>query len=114
MRCERLQQLQTQREVAARIPAIFGLDSFGSVGWANQKKEHAMKRMTALVLAAAFFSVPAAAQTKGKSATAPGNAGTTPGQQQSAPGAAKNLAPGQVQTGPGGAKTVAPGAEQRK
>jgi hypothetical protein len=41
-----------------------------------------MKHFIALAIAAALFSAPATAQTKGRSATAPGFAGTTPGQKQ--------------------------------
>jgi hypothetical protein len=75
-----------------------------------------MIRIAALVVAAALFSLPAAAQpaTKGKSDTAPGQTQTTPGQQQTTPGGAKDLAPGQKQTQPGGAKDLAPGSGQRK
>jgi hypothetical protein len=73
-----------------------------------------MKHLTALALAIALFSLPAAAQNKGKSPTAPGQTGLTPGQQQTAPGGAKDLAPGQQQTTPGGAKNIAPGSGQRK
>lgn len=68
-----------------------------------------MIRIIAIILAA-LISLPAAAQNKGKSATAPGNAGTTPGQQTTAPGSSpgyetkgdlagkgKDFAPGQAQ-----------------
>jgi len=80
------------------------------------KMEHAMKRITALAVAAAFFSLPAAAQTPpGKSGTAPGQTGLTPGHlQQGTQGSAKEFAPGQKQQEPGGAKNLAPGAGQRK
>jgi len=72
--------------------------------------------LTPLILLVILFSLPAAAQTKGRSGTAPGQvgAGTAPGQKQTAPGNAKTLAPGQVQTTPGGAKNLSPGAGQRK
>jgi hypothetical protein len=80
----------------------------------NQKMEDTMKRIAALAVAAALFSFPAAAQTKGKSTTAPGHAGTSPGQQQTTPGTAKNFAPGQNQATPGEAKNLAPGADQKK
>jgi hypothetical protein len=75
-----------------------------------------MKGIVAIVIAAAFFAFPAAAQdaTKGKSSTAPGQTGVTPGHEQTEPGGAKNFAPGQKQTEPGGAKDLAPGSAQRK
>jgi hypothetical protein len=76
--------------------------------------ERTMIRITALALAAVLFSFPVAAQTKGKSSTAPGQTQSTPGQQQKTPGGAKDLAPGQLQTTPGGAKDIAPGAGQKK
>jgi hypothetical protein len=70
-----------------------------------------MMRIAALMLVAALFSLPAAAQptNKGRSETAPGQTGQTPGQLHTAPGGA----PGQLQTTPGGAKDLAPGAAQR-
>ena len=73
-----------------------------------------MIRITAIVLAGALFSLPAAAQTKGKSSTAPGQAGTTPGQTQTTPGGAKALAPGQLQTAPGRAKDLRQACIRRK
>jgi hypothetical protein len=77
--------------------------------------EHTMKHFIALAIAAALFSAPATAQTKGKSATAPGIAKTTPGQQQHTTGMpAKTFAPGQLQAAPGGAMALAPGAVHRK
>jgi hypothetical protein len=74
-----------------------------------------MYRVFALAVAAALFTLPAVAQTKGKSGTAPGQTEITPGQQQQGtPGGAKAFAPGQIQTQPGGAKDLAPGSTQRK
>jgi hypothetical protein len=75
-----------------------------------------MKSFMAIVIAAAFFAFPAAAQNtnKGKSSTAPGQTGLTPGHEQSEPGGAKTFAPGQKQAEPGGAKDDAPGSAQRK
>lgn len=61
-----------------------------------------MKRIAALAIAVTFLSLPAAAQTKGKSGSAPGIAGTTPGQTQTAPGGAKDLAPGRSDLPPPG------------
>ena len=74
-------------------------------------------RIAALAVAAALFSLPAAAQipNKGKSDTAPGRNDGTPGQQQTTPGQAKDLAPGRNQgTDPGSAKSINPGSTQRK
>jgi hypothetical protein len=70
--------------------------------------------VVALVATAALISIPAAAQPKGKSRTAPGQTQSTPGQEQGTPGGARDLAPGQKQTEPGSAKTFAPSAGQRK
>jgi|GraSoiStandDraft_4_1057263.scaffolds.fasta_scaffold544112_2 hypothetical protein len=53
-----------------------------------------MIRLVALAMSAALISVPAIAQEKGKSETAPGQTGKTPGQKQKAPGQAKDYAPG--------------------
>jgi len=78
--------------------------------------EKTMIRMTAFVLLVALFGLPAIAQTKGRSVTAPGQTQSTPGQAQGTPGNAKTLAPGQLQQQgqPGDAKNLAPGAKQRK
>ena len=75
-----------------------------------------MKIIGAMVIAAAFFAFPAAAQnaTKGKSSTAPGRTIQTPGHEQTEPGEAKNFAPSQKQTESVGAKDLAPGSAQRK
>jgi len=75
-----------------------------------------MKSIRVVVIAAAFFVLPAAAQdaNKGKSSTAPGKTDVTPGhQQQAQPGGAKTFAPGQIKTEPS-AKESAPGSAQRK
>jgi len=76
-----------------------------------------MKGIMAIVIAACFFAVPAAAQqdaTKGKSSTAPGHTDSTPGHEKLDQGGAKSFAPGQKQSEPGGAKEIAPGFAQRK
>ena len=79
--------------------------------------EHNNDAYRSLAVAAALFSLPAAAQipNKGKSGTAPGRDDATPGQQQLTPGEAKDLAPGRKQgTDPGSAKSINPGSKQRK
>jgi hypothetical protein len=53
-----------------------------------------MVRIAALAVVALLISLPATAQEKGRSSTAPGTTGQTPGQLQGTPGDAKNLAPG--------------------
>ncbi len=74
-----------------------------------------MLRIATLVLATALFTLPAAAQTKGKSETAPGQIGVTPGQtQDNAAVAQRHLAPGRVQDDPGGAKSSQSGYSATK
>jgi hypothetical protein len=69
----------------------------------QQKKGiSSMKRSAALLIATALVAAPAAAQTKGKSGTAPGKAETTPGQMQNTPGDAKTFAPGRSDNPPPG------------
>jgi hypothetical protein len=71
-----------------------------------------MMRIAALGVAAALFTLPAVAQTKGKSTTAPGQA-TSP---HPAPGQTddpKTNAPGQKKPDDGSAKTFAPGQFQK-
>jgi len=107
---EALKQTHTEIEEPSHHAAVFRSDA-PPRSW---ELEGIMKNLTAWALVVALFSLPAAAQTKGKSPTAPGQSGVTPGQQQTAPGGAKDLAPGQQQTTPGGAKNIAPGSGQRK
>jgi len=76
-----------------------------------------MKGIMAIVIAASFFAIPAAAQqdaSTGKSSTAPGRTDSTPGHEKPDQGGAKSFAPGQKQLEPGGAKDIAPGSAQRK
>jgi hypothetical protein len=61
-----------------------------------------MKSTVALLIATVFLAVPAAAQTKGKSETAPGRTDSTPGQMQQDPGDAKKFAPGRSDNPPPG------------
>jgi hypothetical protein len=70
-----------------------------------------MTRLAALILLAILTSLPAAAQNKGKSTSAPGIMVTTPGQQGTAPGSA----PGSQTKGalPGTGKDFAPGQDQK-
>jgi hypothetical protein len=71
-----------------------------------------MIRIAALAVAAALVSLPAIAQTKGKSSTAPGQDTTThpaPGQTSDP----KKNAPGQLKPDDGSAKTFAPGQFQK-
>jgi hypothetical protein len=73
--------------------------------------ERTMLRIATFVIAALLLSVPAGAQGKGKSGSAPGRNDATPGQM---PGAAKDNAPGRLQGDvPGSAKNLAPGADVR-
>jgi hypothetical protein len=72
-----------------------------------------MIRIAALAVAAALFTLPAVAQTKGKSSTAPGQDTTT----QPAPGHTtdpKKNAPGQLKPDDQSAKTFAPGQFQKE
>src|SRR5258705_4449397 len=111
----RLQQMKIQRDATNSFSCGFG-STVLSLGGADNQEELTMKGIVAIVIAAAFFAFPVAAQdaTKGRSSTAPGQTGLTPGHEQTEPGGAKNLAPGHKQTEPGGAKDLAPGSAQRK
>jgi hypothetical protein len=104
---------QIERATSQGCRFYWDTSAFGA-GDQQSKWSTTMVRIAAIAVAAALFSLPAAAQNKGKSGTAPGQAQTTPGRQQTAPGGARDLAPGQIQTEPGGAKDLAPGAGQRK
>lgn len=79
--------------------------------------ERTMKRIFALAMAGALFTLPAVAQNKspGKSGTAPGQTGNTPGQlqQDNSGKTGKDYAPGRLQKEPGGAKDINPGSKQR-
>ena len=66
-----------------------------------------MIRITAATVAVLLFSMPAVAQEKGRSGTAPGHADTAPGQAKPPGESAKGLAPGKNNLPP-------PGAAQRE
>jgi hypothetical protein len=84
---------------------------FGRGGQDQQQWSPTMTRLAALFILAVLTSLPAAAQNKGKSPSAPGVTGATPGQQGTAPGSA----PGSQSKGalPGTGKDFAPGQDQR-
>jgi hypothetical protein len=106
-------QPDKQCDVSATEPAAFMRKDRCGRG-AQEKKEPCMFRIVAIAVLTALFSVPAIAQTKGKSGTAPGQNQPTPGHLQTVPGGAKDLAPGREQLAPGAAKDLAPGADKRK
>lgn len=71
-----------------------------------------MMRIAALAVAAALISLPAVAQTKGRSSTAPGQA-TSPNPAPGHTADPKTNAPGQLKPDDGSAKTFAPGQFQK-
>jgi hypothetical protein len=109
-----LKQNDKQSEATISSPSCFRFRLEFGRGTQPEQWSTTMIRIAALAVAAALVSLPATAQTKGKSSIAPGQTQITPGQQQTTPGGAKDLAPSQTQTQPGGAKDLTPGAGQKK